>query len=277
MQKTRRQYRIRPSVTFHLFFGLYLLVHFGEARVFGQQAGSYQAQMFIKQNDSMAYRLAKPTKPAKATSAVEHPLLIFLHGSGERGNDNLAQLIHGGNRMARLAEEQNAYVLMPQCPAHESWHNGKATVKSNQRRYAYPKSSDPNEQLDMVFALIEDFVQRHPVDLNRLYIGGLSMGAMGTLELLRQHPDYFAGAFAICGGAHPKTSKALKSTPLWLFHGLDDKVVLPQYSIKLYKKLKRKGADVQLTTYPKVGHDSWHQSFAEPTLFPWLFAQRNGQ
>ena len=240
----------------------------------GQNTQDYSPEQFIRDQDTLAYRLASPTE---ADQQELHPLLIFLHGSGERGTDNKAQLIHGGERMAQLNDQENAFVLLPQCPPNKSWHNGTSYIKGDKRHYRYPKSISPNNQLDLVYAMIEDFVKHHRVDPNRIYIGGLSMGGMGTLAMLRRHPNYFAGAFAICGGAHPKSAKSIKHTPLWLFHGTADQVVLPQYSEKLYKVLKRKKAIVAYTSYPEVGHDSWTNAFAEPALFPWLFAQQKAK
>ncbi|KAA3629876.1 MAG: phospholipase, partial [Bacteroidetes bacterium] len=108
---------------------------------------------------------------------------------------------------------------------------------------------------------------------SRVYIGGLSMGGMGTFEMVRRHPGVFAAAFPICGGAHPATAEAIKDVSWWIFHGAKDQVVLPKYSEEMYKSLKAAGADVKFTLYPDANHNSWDPAFAEKDLMEWLFSK----
>ena len=105
-------------------------------------------------------------------------------------------------------------------------------------------------------------------------VGGLSMGGMGTFELVARNPDYFAAAFPICGGGNPHWSNLLKRTPFWIFHGEDDGVVSVDFSRKMYEALSKEKASVRLTIYPKVNHNSWDNSFAEPDLMHWLFSNK---
>ena len=105
-----------------------------------------------------------------------------------------------------------------------------------------------------------------------MYVGGLSMGGMGTYELVRRMPDKFAAAIAICGGADPVTAQQISKPSWWIFHGLKDNVVDPQLSKNMAAALKAAGADVQLTLYPEDGHDSWDDAFKEPQFFSWMFS-----
>lgn len=105
-----------------------------------------------------------------------------------------------------------------------------------------------------------------------MYVGGRSMGGMGTLGLVLRSPGTFAAAFAICGGAHPKTAPQLIGTPWWLFHGDSDGVVDYEHSEKMTVALRKAGVEVQFTTYEDVNHNSWENAFAEPELVPWLFS-----
>ena len=141
------------------------------------------------------------------------------------------------------------------------------------RIYTYPAKIEPNEQLDLVEGLLAYLKTIVSVDQNKMYLGGLSMGGMGTFELLNRNPNTFAAAFAICGGANPAIAKKIKNTPLWIFHGDMDQVVPYRYSIGIFEGLKSQKADVKLTLYPNVGHDSWTNAFDEPELLPWLLSR----
>ena len=197
-------------------------------------------------------------------------LLIFLHGSGERGSDNKAQLTHGKTFFERLAKDQNTLVLVPQCPELLSWHNGYSQNTKHGRKYHYPKKRKPNHVLDLLERLIDSVALAEQIDSRNILVGGLSMGGMGTLELLRRRPNFYARAFVICGGAHPAIARQIGQTPIWFFHGLDDDIVVPKYARKIYRKLNRKGINTKLTLYPGVHHNSWDLAFEDQELIPWL-------
>ena len=123
----------------------------------------------------------------------------------------------------------------------------------------------------MVDLLMETLEKKYMMNPKRRYIGGLSMGGMGTFELVARNPDYFAAAFPICGGGNPVWSNLIKTTPLWIFHGEDDDVVLDNFSRKMYEALSKEKASVRLTIYPEVKHSSWDNAFDEADLMHWLF------
>jgi predicted peptidase len=141
--------------------------------------------------------------------------------------------------------------------------------------FNFISDEDAKLPLQLVSKLIDSFAQTPQVDKNRIYIGGLSMGGMGTFEMLWRKPDFFAAAFPICGGGDPdKVSTYAKGFPIWVFHGAQDKTVPVSNSRLMVNSLKKAGADVKYSEYPSVAHDSWNNAFAEPDLLEWLFKHR---
>jgi predicted peptidase len=238
---------------------------------FGQE---YAAKIFEYQKDTLPYRILMPKdyNPKKA-----YPLLLVLHGAGERGNDNESQLFHGGSlfQSAEFRSKYPAVVVFPQCPKDSYWANVLRDNRMNlDEKYAYSEIVPENPQLEIVEALIVFLEQQYRIDPSRRYVGGLSMGGMGTFELVSRNPDYFAAAFPICGGGNPKWASLLSKTPLWIFHGEKDDVVSVTYSKQMYEALKKIKAPVKLTLYPEVFHDSWKNAFADSNLMKWLFSNR---
>jgi predicted peptidase len=223
--------------------------------------------------DTMPYRLLFPVNydPAK-----KYPVIFFLHGSGERGKDNELQLVHGASLFLRedMRRRFPAFVIFPQCAANGYWSNVLQifdTLKN--RTFCFLPDGPETKDMRLFQQLIAYTLKALPINKRKVYIGGLSMGGMGTLEAARRNPGLFAAAFSICGGAEPATAKYMKRTHLWLFHGLKDNVVDPAFSRKLYSALKKGGADVRITLYPNDNHNSWDDAFAEPGLLPWLFSK----
>ncbi len=228
---------------------------------------------FSGQELKLPFRLIKPEIQPNSTQVTKNndkQLLVFLHGSGERGSDNEAQLKHGRIFFERLAQENNTLVLVPQCPEKLSWHNGYSKTSNRGRTYCYPKKIKPNRVLDLLERLVDSVAQAENIAPSNLLIGGLSMGGMGTLELLRRRSQYYKRAFVICGGAHRKVARQIGDTPIWFFHGQEDEIVLPKYAQRLFRKLKRKGRETIFTLYPGVNHNSWDLAFKEQELIPWL-------
>ena len=228
---------------------------------------------FSGQELKLPFRLIKPEIQPNSTQVTKNndkQLLVFLHGSGERGSDNEAQLKHGRIFFERLAQENNTLVLVPQCPEKLSWHNGYSKTSKRGRTYCYPKKIKPNRVLDLLERLVDSVAQAENIAPSNLLIGGLSMGGMGTLELLRRRSQYYKRAFVICGGAHRKVARQIGDTPIWFFHGQEDEIVQPKYAQRLFRKLKRNGLETIFTLYPGVNHNSWDLAFKEQELIPWL-------
>lgn len=233
----------------------------------------YERQLFLQGDDTLACRILSPIhfSPDK-----KYPLLVFLHGSGERGDDNESQLKWGGNLFLDSANRENfpAIVVFPQCPKDSSW-SVRIRKKDSAGQFSFPVDLPPSKPLQLVMSFIDTLVNSGIVDTERIYIGGLSMGGFGTFEILWRRPALFAAAIPICGGGNPQSVKLYgKNFPLWVFHGEKDKVVTPENSRVMVEALKKAGAKVKYTEYPDVEHDSWVNAFAEPELLSWLFAQR---
>ena len=197
------------------------------------------------------------------------PLLLWLHGSGERGDDNVTQLIH---IVPYLASDltQSKYpciVVAPQCPKDAYW----APIKRTEWKII--ENGQVTAPMVSVMELIEKLLKDPNVDKNRVYIGGLSMGGFGTLDLLSRKPEVFAAAIPVCGGADMNKAKIYKDVPMWIFHGAKDKVVPVTFSRDLVQLLKSYGSPVKYTEYAEGGHDVWNAAIRDPELLKWLFSQ----
>jgi predicted peptidase len=173
-------------------------------------------------------------------------------------------------------ENYPAIVVFPQCPADSYWANIVEQKQSDgSRTIDFPARSKPTPAMSALMQLLDSLVGLSYVDKNRVYVGGLSMGGMGTFELLTRRPKLFAAAFPICGGGNPKNAKRYaQRVNLWVFHGSADNVVPPYHSQRMVDAIKQAKGDVRFTVYPGVGHNSWDNAFAEPELLLWLFSNR---
>lgn len=250
---------------------LLLVFLLGAALVKAQDFSAYQSKFFIRGNDTLRYRILYPENYKKNRA---YSLVMFLHGAGERGNDNEAQLKNGGALF--LKPENRKYfksiVIFPQCPANKSWSrfkrvDGKMTTDSG---------SEPPVEQQLVKTLMDSMLLNRHILERQIYLGGLSMGAFGSYDMLIRNPDYFAAAFPICGIADiPTFVQKAKDVPMWIFHGEKDPVVSPEPNRELYKALMTAGAtDITYSEYPGIAHDSWNNAFAEPKLLPWLFSHK---
>jgi predicted peptidase len=237
-----------------------------------QDFSLYQKKWLVQGKDTLPYRLLLP---ANYDLKKKYPVVFFLHGSGERGSDNEKQLVHGGDLFLKpdVRKDFPAIIVFPQCPEKTSWSNVEVkTGTGGKRTFDFKKDGDPTKAMALLENLIQAVLYEYPVDRDRVYVGGLSMGGMGTFEVVRRHPKLFAAAFPICGGANTATAKKLKRPEWWIFHGAKDDVVPPQLSADMAAALKRKRASVKFTLYPTANHNSWDVAFAEKDLLPWLFA-----
>ncbi len=234
----------------------------------------YERQYFIEGDDTLNCRILSP---AHFSSGKKYPLVIVLHGSGERGNDNEAQLKWGSSLFldSTVREKYPAIVVFPQCPADSSWSVRLRFPKNDSTAIRFPMDVPPSKPLQMVMNFIDTLISNGMVDPKRIYVGGLSMGGFGTFEILWRRPKLFAAAFPICGGGNPESAKIYgRKFPIWIFHGTDDNAVPVINSRTMVDALKAVGAKVKYTEYPGVGHNSWINAFAEPDLLPWLFSQK---
>lgn len=198
------------------------------------------------------------------------PVFIWLHGSGERGNDNISQLIHIVPYLASDITQSKfqCVVVAPQCPKDDYW----APIK--REKWEIINGGQLTPAMSAVITLMEKLLKDPHIDKSRIYVGGMSMGGFGTLDLLSRRPEMIAGAVPICGGADLERAANYKNVPLWLFHGAKDSVVPAQFSRDLVEVLKKEGSNPKYTEYPEGGHDVWNRAIREPELLTWLFAQQ---
>jgi predicted peptidase len=215
---------------------------------------------------TLPYRLLVPEGYEASTGP--HPLLVFLHGAGERGADNRAQLTHGKEMMRAAAKDFGCFVLVPQCPTDLIWA-GRHWTDPNR-----DLSEKPSVPMDMVLRVVDQLKKDYRIDPKRLYIMGLSMGGFGTWDTIQRHPEMFAAAVPICGGGDNKRVAEIAKLPIWVFHGDADTVVPVRLSREMVEALKAAGGSPRYTEYPGVGHDSWVRAFKEPELLKWLTAQK---
>lgn len=225
--------------------------------------GEYEAEPF-------RYLLLPPHGGVEAGKT--YPLILFLHGAGERGNDPQKLMPHFPTQMARpeWRERFPCFLLVPQCRDGKQWVNAPWSDQEST-----PLAEEPSGDLQMAMAVLEISLETLPVDRSRVYLTGLSMGGFGAWELAMRHPDLFAALAPCCGGGDESQVARLKDLPIWTAHGDADRVVWPIRSQRMVEALRKAGNDLQYTEYPGVGHNSWTPFFGDPDgVVPWLFEQR---
>jgi predicted peptidase len=235
---------------------------------------SFEKEIFKNRNGEILCRIQYPKNFSESKT---YPLVLFLHGAGERGDDNERQLLHGGKLF--INEENRAeflaIVVFPQCPKEDYWASVERTRNIyGERQFNFDNSNPPTQSMQSLLSMADSLVDLSFVDQQRIYVMGLSMGGMGTFEIVRRRPDMFAAAIPICGGGDPKdVSSYSDKTNFWIFHGAKDDVVFPQHSVNMAYALTKAGATPRFTLYKNANHNSWDSAFDESQLLHWLFSQ----
>ena len=213
---------------------------------------------------------------AITTNGERLPLLVYLHGAGERGNDNISQLNHGKELFLNSPELENVIVIAPQCPSDGYWVDiTRPTTPEECAIRTFPENAEMTAPLRAVKELIDSLINSGKVDTHRIYCTGLSMGGMGTLDLMLRFPDLFAAAEPICGAVNiSRLAKYSGNTPVRLFHGDCDETVPVHFSREAYDTLKKIGHEVEYIEYPGVYHNSWDKAFAEKDFLKWMLCRR---
>jgi predicted peptidase len=201
----------------------------------------------ISKKVSLPYLLYKPNKPKGKL-----PLVMFLHGAGERGNDLELVKKHGIPKLLEQGQEFPFITVSPQCPTGTWWALEHEALKG----------------------LLDDIIATHKVDSKRIYLTGLSMGGYGTWYLAGLHPQFFAAIAPVCGGGDFILGSQLKHVPVWAFHGDKDDAIPLEESQRMVNIVKRAGGEAKLTTYKNVGHNSWDRAYSNPKLYEWLLSHQ---
>lgn len=180
------------------------------------------------------------------------PLMLFLHGAGERGSDLQKVKRHGPPKLVEQGKELPFIVVSPLCPARKFW----------------------SLNVDQLIVLLDEIEAKYDVDPERVYLTGLSMGGYGTWALGCIYPERFAAIAPICGGGIPNLAGMLKDVPVWAFHGGKDRVVLTKRSQEMVDGVKSAGGQARLTIYPEAGHDSWTKTYNNPELYKWFLSHK---
>lgn len=213
---------------------------------------SHQFKTQIVQQIDLNYLLHFP---ADYNENEAYPLLMFLHGAGERGTNLDLVRLHGPLKEIEQGRDLPFIILAPQCPANVMWFRFE----------------------EALFRLLDHVIETYAVDKNRVYLTGLSMGGYMTWHMASQQPNRFAAVLPICGGflpllGYPERVCQMKNVPTWAFHGALDSVVNVSETVVLVETLKAYGGKPQLTIYHDANHDSWSATYADPTIYKWLLA-----
>ena len=200
-------------------------------------------------------------QPQGLTVGQKVPLILFLHGAGDRGTDNVGQTYWMNNLQAKTSSGQYAaYVLAPQIDSN-SWFSSAGTT--------------PTEAMSLTMQALHEAMQNPNVDTSRIYVTGVSMGSFGTWDILRRNPTLFAAGVPMSAGGDPSTASAIKNIPIWTFHGSADDVVPVQTTRDMVAALQAVGGNIQYTEVAGGSHYIWPAVYADAsnTLYPWLFSQ----
>jgi predicted peptidase len=246
-----------------LFFGL-------NSNGYCQWQNRYEKQVFISGTDSLLYRIAYPKN---FDSTKTYPLILFLHGSGERGNDNEKQLVHMASYFASdsIRALFEFITIFPQCEENDYWGSVNRREIPGGLEFDFLPFEKQNKSPRLATELIEQFQKKNFVNKKKIYLSGLSMGGIGSFDILYRKPNMFAAALIICGGGNPNyVSNYAKKVPLWIFHGDKDNTVKTEYALTMAEAIKKSGGNPKVTIFPGVGHNAWDYVPKEPKILNWL-------
>lgn len=243
--------------------------------VSAQDTSLYQRREFLYEDGKvLPYRILYPENYDKTK---KYPLILVLHGAGERGKDNVKQLVHGSKLFIADSNRKKfpAIVIFPQCPEESFWAAVKIDRSKQPLKIEFDYTSPPNWPLIAANELVKKIIAEEGVNKKQVYITGLSMGGMGTFESVYRYPELYAAALPICGGGDTlHYDKRIAKTKFWVFHGAADAVVNVTLSQQMVQQLKELKVPVTYSEYPGVNHNSWDNAFAEPDYLRWMFSNK---
>ena len=233
-------------------------------------AGSYEARSYEnKDGEKLNYRLHLPENLLDNQDVTSYPLILFFHGSGGRGSDNLLPVLGSPKDIVKITEKFQIplIIVVPQCPLKLQWSDIPANADLNIMK------ENPTLPMKLTIELLEEIITEYPVDLDRIYTAGFSMGAYAVWEILQRFPDKFAAGIPVSGGGDEDLTGLIKDIPIWAFHGEDDTVVSPERSRSMINALIKSGGDPLYTEYENTGHNSWSRTFSNEKVILWLLDQ----
>ena len=241
------------------------------SNIYTQNLNLFEDEIFVNEKDTLNYRILKPLD---YDPNQKYPVHLFLHGAGERGFNNSSQLMYVDRLFLKKEnrEHYKSWIILPQCPTNDRWPSLSSDSEWNNN--FENKITGPNKSLKLVMELMDRFIEKKQVNKQKVYVSGLSMGGMGTFEILYRRPNMFAAATPICGNGIAAFAKQYANkVSIWIFHGSDDKVVQPKHSLKMANAIIESGGSPKMTLYENVGHDSWNNAFAEPNFLKWIHSK----
>ena len=236
---------------FLTLFPLFLIIGFSSLKeITSTKQLHKEFQKSVTINYKLNYLLYLPKEYDNSKSSF--PLVLFLHGKGERGDSLDLVKRHGPPMLVEKGKDFPFILVSPQCPDGLRW----------------------TMQIDELIELLNKIINDYKVDTNRIYLTGLSRGGFGTWALAAAYPERFAAIAPICGGGNPVDACKIKNVPVWAFHGAKDNVVPLQKSQEMIDGLKKCGAEPKFTIYPDAGHNSWTETYNNPELYKWLLSQK---
>lgn len=220
-------------------------------------------------DEHFKYRLMVPEK---IEEGKKYPVILFLHGAGERGSDNEKQLSYLPTWMAtpEMRAKYPCFLIAPQCREGEKWADVDWSRPESDK---LPK--EPSDQMQVAVKALEHVIADYPVDKNRIYLTGLSMGGYGSWDLAMRRPKFFAAVAPVCGGGDESQAELLLGTPIYAYHGDADTAVPVDRTRRMIKALKAAGAEPKYKELPGVGHNSWSPAYQDADgVVPWMFEQK---
>lgn len=220
--------------------------------------------------------LYRQLAPAGIKAGRKYPLVLLLHGAGGRGSDNVRQVTDAGvcpgllNKV-NFAKRYECYMIAPQVPRGKRW----VEVSWSAKAHDMPKA--PGDQMRMTLEVVDAAVKKYPIDPNRVYVTGLSMGGYGTWDVIQRRPKFFAAAVPVCGGGDSAQAAKLTKIPLWVWHGDKDRAVPTQRSRDMVAAIRKAGGKCIYTEVPGCGHNVWIHAYGSTQTWDWMFAQRLGK
>lgn len=236
---------------------------------FSKATGDFQPFTFKSSSgQTLPFRLLVPLN---YDSKVSYPMVVWLHGAGERGNDNSRQLVNGvqifDSRESR--EAHPAFVLVPQCPVNDRWSNMSSHLAPGRERM----SELPTRTAQSTFELITELKKLYAIDPQRISAVGLSLGGFGVWDWIVRRPDIFSKGLPMSGGGDTRQAAHLRNTRIWDFHGSNDDIVNVEHSRVMIRSIRAAGGDPRYTEIPRGGHGPWDTIVARPEVLDWLFSE----